>query len=261
MNFILILTLALSAGAVEVENSEQQKFCLTQKKNIIDNSPHQGYEFADWDELLPIQQYLLGTYLRLNTPRLSNQNIRNVYQVWTKNQNSHLTAFLAITNALKRTQIWIDQNNQIDALSLVVKINDLWGDRIKVVLDHNLFALWQNQNGRFLTNWENGKIETGNVVFRDHGTVTGSLHCGYDIQGYTHGTRVPRLQWNVRNADMEADIDIDGIAPYLAGFIPNPAHLTYKNSDVRAWLAKYQKKFGDPGFKIQKSEVFVEIKR
>ena len=78
----------------------------------------------------------------------------------------------------------------------------------------------------------------------NRGDMHGSLHKGYDIQGYTSACYIPRIHWNYRYADASADIDLDGYPPIRW------EHLTDQNSDVRCWYEAYVLKFGNPGFTV-----------
>jgi hypothetical protein len=95
-----------------------------------------------------------------------------------------------------------------------------------------------------------GKVEEGKFNF-NRGDIGGSLHKGFDIQGYTSCCNQPRIQFNYRFSDNTADIDMD-VAAWYWHFIPNPWHLTYAGSDFRQHYSMYVKKFGDPGFRVQK---------
>jgi hypothetical protein len=72
------------------------------------------------------------------------------------------------------------------------------------------------------------------------------LHHGSDIQGYTSYYKVPRIQISYQISNHEADIDLDGYAPWIGGVIPDPFHLTWQNSDTRYWPKEYRKSFGNP---------------
>jgi len=135
------------------------------------------------------------------------------------------------------------------AVHLLGKIERVDGDRIFVHLNFPIFDHWMKSGAKFSLHRANGKIENGNFNF-DQGDLGGSLHKGFDIQGYTSYWRAPRIQINYRFNDNLADIDLD-VAAWFYGFIPNPDHLTYEGSDTRQWLPDYVKSLGDPGFQVQ----------
>jgi hypothetical protein len=112
-----------------------------------------------------------------------------------------------------------------------------------------MFDRWKHSGGHFT--WDVAQPEKGRFLFGDF-SIGGEIHPGYDEQGYTSDWRAPRLQINYRMSDGQADVDLDGYAPWILGFIPNPFHMTYANSDVRQWYDSYVKKLGDPGFSVEK---------
>ncbi len=98
------------------------------------------------------------------------------------------------------------------------------------------------RGGQFAITRADASSESGNVRF-NRGGFGGSLHEGFDIQGFTSNGDIPRIQWNYRHCDGLADIDIDGYAPWDVF-----RHLSYANSDARQWYANYVSKFGHPHF-------------
>jgi hypothetical protein len=201
------------------------------------------FKAVDFDstELLPSRQReLLEDYLRQNL--LSFQNLTSDY-------NGIAATYLAVTRALSFLQIRLEDGRWISAMDMVSSINRLEGDRVKVRMDSTLFGSWRRAGAEYSLSRANGKTEHGHFHF-NRGDLGGSLHHGDDIQGYTSVFKVPRIQINYRFSDQEADIDLDGYAPWIIGFIPDPYHLTWKNSDVRYWFSKYLKSFGAPGFSV-----------
>jgi hypothetical protein len=151
-------------------------------------------------------------------------------------------AVLAICNALSRTTLGFADGSSAIALAMVTRIDLLAGDRVYFVLDRAAFEAWRGGGGQFAIMRADGTSESGNVRF-NRGGFGGSLHEGFDIQGFTSNGDVPRIQWNYRHCDGLADIDIDGYAPWDVF-----RHLSYANSDARQWYAKYVAKFGHPHF-------------
>jgi hypothetical protein len=151
-------------------------------------------------------------------------------------------AVLAICNALSRTVLGFGGGTSANALAMVTRIDLLAGDRVYFLLDTAAFEAWRGGGGQFAITRADATVESGHVQF-NRGGFGGSLHEGFDIQGFTSNGDVPRIQWNYRHCDGLADIDIDGYAPWNVF-----QHLSYANSDARQWYAKYVSKFGHPRF-------------
>jgi len=158
--------------------------------------------------------------------------------------------FAGALPVLSRTYLMLENGQELLAIDLLKKINRLRGDRIYVQLDSIKFNSWIKAGGKFRMLTENVGVESGKFNFCNCSQYGGSLHDGYDLQGFSSVTKTPRLQINYRVSDSEADIDLDGYTPFIGGIIPNPNHLTYENSDVRFWFDSYLKKFGNPGFEV-----------
>jgi hypothetical protein len=207
--------------------------------------------FSPWETLTQKQSDLLREYL----PELQNAVDPSVaYQAWAAENDGLAATYLALTQAMAAMTITLDQGEQRPLIDIVVRINQLEGDRVRFALDAGDFDRWKKAGAKFSWKKANGKTETGHFNF-DSGDLGGSLHAGYDQQGYTSYYKVPRLQINYRLSDSDADIDLDGYAPWIWGFIPDPVHLTYANSDVRQWLSEYIKKMGNPGFSVNKIDL------
>jgi hypothetical protein len=156
-------------------------------------------------------------------------------------------ALLAVCGALSRTLLSLHDGRSIGGIEMVAEINMLAGDRAYMLLDRAAFDSWREGGGRFAITRADGSVESGRVGFNRGGTG-GSLHEGFDIQGITGNRDVPRIQWNYRHCDGLADIDVDGYPPWDIFH-----HLTYANSDVRQWYAKYVSKFGQAPFKVERT--------
>ena len=197
--------------------------------------------FAGLEEFGPGQQALLRDWLPDPTG--------TGFQDFGEAHDDEVAAFLAVTHAMTRVQAVHLDGSATPLLAWVTRINRLKGDRIMVRLASEPFLDWATrERGAFRIERADGGLENGRFTFRKHTSIGSELHHGYDIQAYTSVSRVPRLQINYRYSDSEADIDLDGRAPFIWGFIPNPFHMTYANSDPRQWLSEYLKKYGDPGF-------------
>lgn len=210
-------------------------------------NPTQFLYRAVW--FLPFSK-LADDQRRLILPWVSRGNPEVQFSSWSRNREDLASSFLSITHALEQFMFYLGPQEAFRAIDLIENVNSIEGDRIRVKFNKNLFIKWKNLGGPFSIRHADGKVETGFFNFEAGNKWGGSLHTGYDIQGFTSSTDLPRLQINYRWADSEADIDLDAFRPFF-GFIPNPRHLTWENSDVRYWIKRYIKKFGNPGFKIE----------
>jgi hypothetical protein len=175
---------------------------------------------------------------------------------WTDLTTGHddqAAAVLALLRSLSRVTAVLE-GRTAGGLEMVAGLQLLAGDRVYARLDRDLFLNWRAAGGKFTIALEGDRTETGKVRF-NRGGFGGSLHEGFDIQGVTSNSKVPRLQWNYRFCDSLADIDLDGYRPF--DFIH---HLTYANSDSRQWYDKYQEKFGNAGFDVEKVGNVPELK-
>jgi hypothetical protein len=162
-------------------------------------------------------------------------------------------ALLAVLRSLSRVEAILGTGSA-GGLDMVTSLHLLAGDRVYARLDAELFRRWRDAGGKFRIALEGNGTETGTVRF-NHGGFGGSLHDGFDIQGVTSNTKVPRMQWNYRFCDSLADIDLDGFRP-----IDFFHHLTYANSDPRQWYDKYLAKFGNAGFDVENVGNVPELK-
>jgi hypothetical protein len=197
-----------------------------------------AHAFIPFEDLTPAQKMLLLE---------SGVN----YESWISREDSHAATFLAITHVLDQMELDLGDGDHVFAIQMLKRVSRFEGDRIRVILDREIFDRWRSAGSKFTFVSSFGKRDDGRIKFRDHTILGGSLHEGYDIQGFTGVVRTPRLQINYRFRDSEADIDLDGYAPLILGFIPNLKHLTYENSDPRQWFEKLIKRFGDPGFRVK----------
>jgi hypothetical protein len=211
-------------------------------------SYYAAVNFVEWDQLSARQILLLSEFV---SDIGSAQDPRLAFHEWSATHDGLAATFLALTRALEKLTMAMDKGETRPAIDLIVKINRMEGDRIRFRLDADVFEAWKAAGARFTIDLTDGKVETGRFRF-GKGNLGGSLHKGYDEQGYSSITKVPRMQINYRHSDSEADIDLDGYAPWIEGWIPNPFHLTFKNSDPRQWYGHYAKKFGDAGFSVVK---------
>jgi hypothetical protein len=172
------------------------------------------------------------------------------YNTWITTHDGDAAAFLSITHVLENMELSLGRGS-VPAIRMLEKVNRFEGDRIRVALNRIVFEKWKGAGARYQFLKPDGKYEGGRIRFYSHTWLGSSLHKGYDIQGVTHIWKVPRLQINYRYSDSEADIDLDGYTPLALGFIPNPRHLAYENSDPRQWFEKLVEWFGDPGFRVR----------
>jgi hypothetical protein len=220
---------------------------------------YKAINFLPAARLTQDQHRILTTYLeRPDTsivPGLDHSVFRGVdsdFDEWHQSYDGKAATFMAITHTLSVTTFHLAHGQDIRAIDVVKDLKKTLGDRLIVTLNKVVFDQWQAAGGNYTFHLANGKTETGKIQINPGGGAGGSLHQGYDRQGYTSTTKVPRMQINYRDNDSEADIDLDGYQPFKLGFIPNPNHLTWENSDVRYWFRSYVKKFGDPGFEVSK---------
>jgi hypothetical protein len=163
----------------------------------------------------------------------------------TQTDDDRAAALLAVTNALAHVRADLG-GTSVPATDMMRQIQLLAGDRLYAWLDKDLIARWRSAGGKFRIALANGEEETGRVRF-NMGGFGGSLHPGFDIQGFTSNTKIPRIQWNYRFCDGLGDVDIDGFSPF------NPfQHFTFANSDPRQWYDRYTAKFGNAGFEVDR---------
>lgn len=160
--------------------------------------------------------------------------------------NDRAAALLAVCHALSRIDLHKGGGASISALEMTTDVRQLAGDRTYFVLDTSEFDAWRAASAKFTIRLADGTTETGQVRF-NQGGFGGSLHEGFSVQGFTSTLKVPRIQWNYRNCDSFADIDIDRFRPLDA-----IRHLSYANSDPRQWWDDYVAKFGNPGFRVRR---------
>ncbi|MBX9768332.1 MAG: hypothetical protein K2X47_13745 [Bdellovibrionales bacterium] len=224
-----------------------------------DQASYKAINFVPAARLTEMQHRILTTYLAHPTPGpvpgLDHDDFRGVdanFDEWNQSYDGRAATFLAVTHALSLTIFHLSEGKDLLAINMVKDLKRTLGDRLIVTLQKDLFENWQTAGGKYTFKLANGRTETGNMKVNSGSSMGGSLHKGYDRQGFTSNSKVPRLQINYRDSDSEADIDLDGYAPMKFGFLPNPNHLTWENSDVRYWYQNYVRKFGNPGFEVSK---------
>ena len=125
-------------------------------------------------------------------------------------------------------------------------------DRLEGVFDLDTFETWTRHGGHFSILGVDGKVRAGQIHF-NKGTLYGSVHQGYQLQGYT-SKFTPRIHWNIRRSrgevHIDTQIDMDYRDPWKFGFIPNPLHLRHDNSLVLDHFQTYARRFGSPGFSV-----------
>lgn len=221
--------------------------CLNPKEVPDDSkSEYVAISFPEWSQVPEGLKTLLTPYLLANGAG----SIEQIYESWIIKKNEQASSLFGTMHALSNIQIDYGGGKVESAALMVGPILSLKGDRIQVKLDVQKFETWRKNKGRYIS--RNGKdLERGEIKFHTGSAMGGSLHCGYDIQGFTSRSKPPSVQWNFRYKDSVADIDMDGHKPTFWG-IPNPSHYTYRNSDVRFWFGKFLKKYATPGFNVAK---------
>lgn len=204
----------------------------------------QAFNFVEQEKLDPKAQLLIKHYF--SSGRAPDSEIN--WTSWTERYDDRAAVLYSITLAMSRL-FWFDGTVWVRALDVVDEISEVAGVRIYAKLNQSFVKKWRNAGAKFQMLSVQGKVETGKFNF-NKGDIGGSLHKGFDVQGYTSCCNEPRLQVNYRNSDGYADIDLD-IAGWLWHFIPNPKHLTYSGSDTRDMYKKILKKFGNPGFQVR----------
>jgi RHS repeat-associated protein len=209
-------------------------------------------DFVEFDKLSKKQKELLMGYF-------DTKDAAAAAKSWTKltqENNSGAAAFLSVTNALSKTTLDLGGGKTMNALDMVAKITEIKRDRIEGALDKQAFDSWTGEGkGGFSIALANGKTEKGNVSFSGTDGF-GSVHKGYDSQGYTSAnSNFPRIQWNFREKDYGTDLDVDGFKPYKPFFpIPIRYLVCVKNSDAWQWFSKYSAIFGNPGFSVREAK-------
>jgi hypothetical protein len=245
----LLVTLCalLFVGSSPASAYENHKDHDQQPANL--DEKFQAGRFTAFEQLNPHQQQLLESYFEFLTggqSPMTKQQLSTAYATWNVQQDWMAAEFLAMTHVMSQTYLLIG-DAEVQLLSIAKELKEVKGDRIYVNFDAPVFNAWLAGKQGFKFRLDNGRIETGTMHMGGN-QWGGSLHPGFDIQGFTSNRDLPRLQINYNRSQNLADCDIDAYPPFIGGVIPNPKHLTYENSDSRYWQANYRKKFGDPGF-------------
>lgn len=240
---VLVSVLLFSSAA---SGANDPNYCDSKGKCT---SHYVAHSFARFQDLPPAQSAILlrtGISDSEFTPEGA-----TVYEKWTAEHDEQAANYLAVTRTLAHLEVQWPDGRKAWAIDFVIRINRFAGDRIYAQLDREAFESWVSSGGAFKLYRADGKHETGKMKFYAGTVIGSSLHKGYDVQGFTSKSKMPRVQINYRFKDAEADIDLDGYAPLIWGFIPNPVHATYKNSDPRQWYDLLLRKVGDPGFRVR----------
>ncbi len=250
MRFVLPLLLSLSfVSPVGHALVPDPHYCENQSDR--DCSYWLAENFRPWDALDARARELLATTA---FGALRSEELAGEWEQWTRLNDAEAATFLALMRAFSLMDIAVDDDRGspawVNSRELIESVTAFIGTRLFVRMDADLFERWRQSGGSYRIRRADGKIESGRFRF-NRGDLGGSLHKGFDIQGYTSVRKEPRIQINYRFSDSEADIDLD-LAGWIWGFIPNPRHLKYEGSDVRQWIGKYVKKFGDPGFTVRR---------
>lgn len=208
-------------------------------------SYQQAFNFTDPATLDPKAHQLIKDYVESILAPHSNVS----WNYWTELHDDVAATLYAITLALSRLY-WFDGKSWVRAIDVVEDIIRAEDVRIYAHLDRAFVLKWRAAGAKFKLTTAGGKSESGKFNF-NRGDIGGSLHKGFDNQGYTSCCNEPRIQMNYRGVDSLADIDLD-ITAWYWHFIPNPKHLTYAGSDPRDMYKKIVKKFGHPGFRVRR---------
>jgi hypothetical protein len=235
---IILSMIAFSQGACA------QSRCLNPTVNEHDRSDKKASHFIGLANFSPKQKALLESLLNQSASQ-------EIWENFIQEHNDQAATFLAVTNTLRGTDLFIGKSETISALDMIETVSEIRGVRLIANVNLGYFGKWVEAGGEYALHLADHQQETGSVSFAGHWQKGGGLHCGFDIQGYTHYTKPPYIHWNVNQSSGSSDIHLDGRSPWFLGFIPNPTHLEYSNSDVRAWMKDYEKKYGNPGFTVE----------
>jgi hypothetical protein len=248
--FCFVLSLGFSQNIL-AHNQDQESVqaelaasCLNPEVKSKDDSNIKAVNFAPLSALTSKQNFLLSGFL-------NHQLLPTGISQLIIEHNDQAATFYSLTFALMQTELYVSDSEKINALDMVEKISEIRGVRFEATLNVQAINAWMKMGGKYIVHHADGSVETGKAGFANHNQKGGGLHCGFDMQGYTHYNQTPYIHWNVKLSDGSADLHLDGIQPWVAGIIPNPSHLDYNNSDVRSWYGNFLKKYGNPGFSIQ----------
>jgi hypothetical protein len=253
---MLSLLFCLSASAVFANMScsfahegahgeASESRCLNPKEKGVDDSKYLAQSFVPMNSLSSRQRALLEDFFGKS---LAQED----FDAFVAAHNDQAATFLALTNALAKTELDLGDGQSMKAIDMIQHISEIRGVRFISTVNLSEFTKWQQSGNKYIVHLVNHREETGNAKFEGHSQMGGGLHCGFDTQGFTHYTKPPYIHWNINDVTGNSDIHLDGFQPWYFGFIPNPEHLSYENSDVRSWLKEYEKKFGNPGFSAEK---------
>jgi hypothetical protein len=220
--------------------------CLNPTVKTHDDSKKKAIQFIPIKDFSLEQKTLIDSLLKQNVSQ-------EIWDNFTQEHNDQAATFLAVTNTLRRIDLFLSKTQSVTALDMVEELTDIRGVRLIANVNLDYFSRWVEAGGHYAVRLVDQSDETGSVPFADHSQKGGGLHCGFDIQGYTHYTTPPYIHWNVNQTTGSSDIHLDGRAPWILGFIPNPRHLEYDNSDVREWMGDFEKKYGSPGFVVREN--------
>jgi hypothetical protein len=219
--------------------------------NRIDPGPCYYYEavgFEAWSALTERQHTWLAPYLATEAAE---------WPSWSDQNDDRAAEFLAMTHALDRLTLILDDGRQVPASDLIEGILDIQGDRLKVKIDPAIRDAWKAAGGKFTVAVADGRTQNGSMDFADHTVLgAGELISGYDYQWFsgTVSWNSPRFHFNFRLSDQSADMHLD-VAVWLWGFIPNPMHMTYSGADTRQFYGDYVGRYGAPGFQVSERTV------
>jgi hypothetical protein len=181
MSKFVLLSLLLSTGHVRASTQRDPNYCDSENRCQQYNVAH---SFVSWEKLTAEQSRIL----------VNSGFNESIYETWTANHDDQAAAFLAVTDSLSHLKMKLSDGVVVQGDQLIIRIKRFEGDRIIATFDEAAFSSWRNAQSPFELVQANGKTESGKMKFRDHSWLGGSLHKGYDIQGFTSVTKVPRIQ-------------------------------------------------------------------
>ncbi len=224
-------------------------YCQEFQKDDPDCSYYEAGGFLKFDLLTAKQKEFLKPILE----KFAGLADDDTFYKWSVIHNDLAAEFMAITKALSRLKLVVANDEEMSSLGLIVKVNDIQGDRIEVQYDPTVYFAWKANHGKFRVDLANGGKQSGDMDFADH-TVwgKGELIDGFDYQWFSGTTsrNSPRFHFNFKTNNRVADMHLD-VAVWIWGFIPNFAHLTYGGADPRQYFDKIVKRFGNPGYLVR----------
>jgi hypothetical protein len=153
---ILASTIIFSQGACA------QTHCLNPTVKESDDSSKKAVNFIPFINFSPKQKALFES--------LANRSVsQEVWDSFTQEHNDQAASFLAVTNTLQETELFLDKSEEsITALDMVESLTEIRGVRLIANVNLSYFQKWVEAGGRYSVHIVNSKEESGNVSFANH---------------------------------------------------------------------------------------------